>query len=166
MSIDPHQGQDVLQHMDREPLPGSSSPSAWTMEAPLEAQSLSQVLLHIATRLHSTLEVETLLDVLIQQAMALVGARGGCSGLYTPQGMVCHRYFRGACVLPLDYCWPPNHGLPGWLIVQKPPYLTNDAQSDAQMVPELCRHFGIHSALSIPILDAHGDILSFFEVHN
>jgi PAS domain S-box-containing protein len=104
--------------------------------------------------------------VLIQEAMAFIGAQSGCSGIYTPQGMVCHKYFQDDRVLPLEYCWPVNHGLPGWLIVHKVPYLTNDALADPQIVHELCLQFGVRSARSTPILDAHGDLLGFFELHN
>ena len=68
--------------------------------------------------------------------------------------------------LPLAYCWPPGHGLPGWLLEHKVPYLTNDALGDEQAVPELYLQLGVWSALSTPILDAHGEVLGFFELHN
>ena len=80
--------------------------------------------------------------------------------------MACRRYFQKGSVLPLEYCWPPMHGLPGWLLVHKVPYLTNDALADTQIVHELCVRFGVRSALSTPILTAAGDVLGFFEIHN
>ena len=46
------------------------------------------------------------------------------------------------------------------------PYLTNDALTDPQIVPALCEQFDVRSALSTPILDAHGEVSGFFEVHN
>jgi signal transduction histidine kinase/CheY-like chemotaxis protein len=58
------------------------------------------------------------------------------------------------------------HGLPGWLLVHKVPYLTNDALADTQIVHELCLRFGVRSALSTPILSAQGEVLGFFEIHN
>ena len=98
--------------------------------------------------------------------MNLVGAESGVSGLLTPKGMVCSKYFRKGEVLPLEYCWPPMHGLPGWLIVHKKPYLTNDAQTDSQIVQSLCSQFGVCSALSTPIVTAQGELIGFFEIHN
>ncbi len=164
MPINQSESSEVLQQTAYEPLPGTSaSPSLVTH---LQSEPLSHSLLHIVERLNSTSEVDTLLDILIQEAIALIGAQSGCAGLYTPQGMVCHKYFQGKRVLPLEYCWPPNHGLPGWLIVHKVPYLTNDTLSDQQIVHELCLQFGVRSALSTPILDAHNDLLGFFELHN
>ena len=128
----------------------------------LDAQSL----LRITQQLNSTLDTDLLLDSLIVGALQLVGAESGCSGLRTPEGMVCRRYFRSGTVLPLEYCWPTGHGLPGWLIEHKVPYLTNDALSDTQIVHELCEQFGVWSALSTPILGGNEEVLGFFEVHN
>lgn len=125
MSINQLESSGVLQQAAYEPLSGTSSSPASAQVTHLQSEPLSHSLLHIVERLNSTLEVDTLLDILIQEAIALIGAQSGCGGLYTPQGMVCHKYFQGKRVLPLEYCWPPNHGLPGWLIVHKVPYLTS-----------------------------------------
>jgi PAS domain S-box-containing protein len=131
-----------------------------------EAEETVRSLLRVSERLNSTLEVEDLLDILVQEAISLVRADSGVSGLRTPEGLVCRRYFQRGSALPLEYCWPPMHGLPGWLLVHKVPYLTNDAPADAQVVQELCQRFGVRSALSTPILTAAGEVLGFFEIHN
>jgi len=123
-------------------------------------------LLRISERLNSTLELQTLLDILVQEAIALVGAESGVAGLNTPQGMECRKCFQRGTAVPLEYLWPPMHGLPGWLIVNKVPYLTNDAMADPQIVNSLCVQFGVKSALSTPILGNDGQVLGFFELHN
>src|SRR5579883_1149894 len=166
MSTNQPQSKSIFQPGASEGLLSTSSPTGSALGTSPGLAPISRSLLRIAERLNSTLEIETTLDVLIQEAMALIGAQGGCAGLYTPQGMVCHKYFQNGRVLPLEYCWPPNHGLPGWLIVHKVPYLTNDALADEQIIHELCLQFGVHSALSTPILNAQGDPLGFFELHN
>lgn len=130
------------------------------------AQETVNSLLRISGRLNSTLDVEELLDFLIQDAITLVQAEAGVSGLLEPQGMVCKKYFQKSRILPLEYCWPPMHGLPGWLIVNRVPYLTNDASSDTQIIHELCERFGVSSALSTPIINGRGEVIGFFEVHN
>ncbi len=131
-----------------------------------EAEEAVRSLLRISARLNSTLDVETLLDILVEESLRLVGAESGVSGLRMPEGMVCHRYFQQGRALPLEYCWPPLRGLPGWLLVHKVPYLTNDARSDTQIDHELCARFGVHSALCTPILNASNEVLGFFEIHN
>lgn len=130
------------------------------------AEETVSVLLRISERLNSTLSVDGLLDILVQEAISLVGAESGVAGLLAPEGMVSKRYFQKGRVLPLDYCWPPMHGLPGWLIVNRKPYLTNDAKADAQIIQALCEQFGVQSALSTPILNAQGEVIGFFEIHN
>lgn len=137
------------------------------MHEPLRRSEVDlQWLFRFSQELNSTLDTGLLLDSLILGALELVGAESGCAGLYTPAGMVCHKYFRKGIALPLEYYWPPNHGLPGWLIEHKLPYLTNHALADKQIIHELCERFGVWSALSTPILTSSGDVLGFFEVHN
>jgi signal transduction histidine kinase len=130
------------------------------------AEDALQSLFRISQKLHASLDLDTLLDDLVAESLQLVGAEGGCAGLRTPDGLVCQRYVRRSERLPLVYCWPPGHGLAGWLLEHKVPYLTNDALGDEQAVPELYLQLGVWSALSTPILDAHGEVLGFFELHN
>lgn len=130
------------------------------------AEETVTALLRISKQLNSTLSLDGLLDILAQESIALVGAEAGVSGLLTSQGMVCTKYFKQGEILPLEYCWPPMHGLPGWLIVHKTPYLTNDAKSDKQIVPELREQFGVRTAISTPIITAQGEVIGFFEIHN
>lgn len=129
-------------------------------------RAIIESLLRISQKLNSTLDLNALMDDLVSEAISLVNAESGVSGLYTTAGMVCHKYFQRGMPLLLEYCWPPGHGLPGWLITHKAPYLTNDASTDLQIVRELCVRFGVHSALSTPILNARGELLGFFEIHN
>lgn len=131
-----------------------------------EAEQVVRSLLSISTRLNSTLDLNALLDILVTEAIAMVNAESGVAGLRTADGMECHKYFQHGKALPLEYNWPPGHGLPGWLLENKVPYLTNDALTDRQIVHELCVEFGVTSALSVPILDAKGEVLGFFEIHN
>ncbi|HEY4036889.1 MAG TPA: ATP-binding protein [Ktedonobacteraceae bacterium] len=166
MSTNQSESQEVLHPAEHEPLPGTSSSLASAQANHFQIASISHLLLHIAQRLNATFEVNTLLDTLIQEAKFLLGTESGYAGLYTPQGMVSHRYFQEDHVLPLEYLWHPNHGLPGWLIVHKIPYLTSDALFDQQIVHEHCLQFGIRSALATPILDAQGNLLGFLELHN
>ena len=130
------------------------------------AEEMIRALLRICERLNSTLDTNTLLDILVQEAITIVGGESGVSGLNTPAGMECRKYFQRGKALPFEYRWPPMHGLPGWLIVHKIPYLTNNAMADKQIVHEVCVQFGVRSALSTPIVSNNGQVLGFFEIHN
>jgi PAS domain S-box-containing protein len=131
-----------------------------------QARETLAALLRISARVNATLDPDALLDVLVQEAISLVGAESGVAGLWTPEGMVCTRYFANGEPVPFEYRWPPLHGLPGWLFVHKVPYLTNDAAHDPQVAPAVRERFGFRSALSTPIVTSEGEILGFFEVHN
>ncbi len=130
------------------------------------AEQAIRSLLKLSEKLHGTLELEALIDALAQEAMALVGAEGGCAGWHTAFGMVCDKYFRGAEPVTLDYCWQAGQGLAGWLLEHKVPYLTNDAAADPQVAPAFRDQFGVVNALAMPILGADQGVLGFFEVHN
>jgi formate hydrogenlyase transcriptional activator len=130
------------------------------------AEATIQLLLEISEKLNSTLDVDQLMEYLVLGAIKLVDAESGYSGLRSADGLACHNHFLGESPVPLDFSWPPGKGLPGWLLVHKVPYLTNDAANDAQCLREIRERFGIRSALSVPILDARGEVIGFFQVHN
>ena len=125
-----------------------------------------EALLAISRKLNSSLNLNVLLDALVIESIRLVDAESGCAGLLTADGMVCHRYFEKGRSVEVEFCWPDMHGLPGWLIAHKVPYITNDAGSDQQMMPDICDRFNVRSAISIPILTGQGEVLGFFEIHN
>jgi signal transduction histidine kinase/CheY-like chemotaxis protein len=131
-----------------------------------EAEETVRSLLGVGAKLNSTLEVDSLLDILAREAMQLVGAGGGLAGLRTAEGMACHRYFRNGESVPFEGCWPRGHGLPGWVLDHGRPYLTNDARADAAVDPKLRERFDVRAAACTPILDSHGEVLGFFEVHD
>jgi PAS domain S-box-containing protein len=124
-------------------------------------------LLHISQNLHRNLETDKLLEALIIEAMILTDSKLGWVGLPTEKGMTLVRHVsHNFEVLPFEYTWPPNVGWPGWVLVHKVPYVSNDADSDNVIVPEIRERFGVKSGIDTPILDAEGNILGFFEVNN
>lgn len=131
-----------------------------------QAEADLDVMMNVIRKLNSTFDLDVLLESLCIETMKLVGAEGGCAGLRSPGGLVSKKYFRGSKLVPLEYTWPPLHGLPGWVLVHKVPYVTNDALRDDQVCRELCEQFGVRSAVSIPIAGASGDVIGFFELHN
>ena len=132
-----------------------------------QAEAATRSLLQISEKLHATLDIDALLDSLVIEAMKLIDAEIGWSGLRTEEGMVCHTHIaRDLQVVPFKYFWPPRVGLPGWVLVHKVPYVMNDAQSDKVIIPEIRKRFGVNAAIDTPILDAQGEVIGFFEVNN
>ena len=131
-----------------------------------EAEADIHSLLKISKTLNSTRDIDALMDSLIIEAVKMTGAECGWSGMRTPEGMACHKYFRDFRFIPFEYCWPPGSGWPGWVLVHKVPYATNDALGDRVIVPRIREQFGIRSGIDTPILDTRGEIIGFFEVNN
>lgn len=116
--------------------------------------------------LSATRNADEVLSIILRNAIALIGAEGGIAGLRGPQGLFCTKYFQNGETLPVQYCFPEGHGLPGRLLVNKIPSLSNDMMSDPQVRHELYERYGVRCALSAPILDERGEVAAFFEIHN
>ena len=106
------------------------------------------------------------MDSLVVEAMALSDAEMGWSGLRTAEGMVCRKCFRGSHPEPFECCWPPGVGLPGRVLADKIPYLTNDATKDGVVDPKVREKLGVRSAIGTPVLNVKGEVIGFFEVVN
>src|SRR6266540_704339 len=132
-----------------------------------QAEFTIRSLLQISEKLTATLDIDVLLDSLVIEAIKLIDAEIGWSGLRTEEGMVCHTHIgRDLQVIPFKYLWPPGVGLPGWVLVHKVPYVMNDPQSDKLIISEIRERFGVKAAIDTPILDPQGEVIGFFEVNN
>jgi PAS domain S-box-containing protein len=131
-----------------------------------EAETTIRSLLQISAKLNATLDPDELLDSLVIEAVKLVDAEGGFCGLFTPGGMVAHSCFQESRKVPLEYCWLPGQGVPGWLVIHNVPYITNDASTDHQIIPELREKLGMRSVISTPVLTLKGELIGFFEIFN
>ncbi len=123
-------------------------------------------LLKISKTLNSIRDIDVLMDSLIVEAVRMTDAECGWSGMRTPKGMVCRKYFRDGRFIPFEYCWAPGIGWPGWVLIHKIPYVTNDAQGDGVIVSEIREQFRVKSGIDTPLLDARGEVIGFFEVNN
>jgi len=131
-----------------------------------EAEADIHSLLKISKTLNSTRDIDALMDSLIIEAVKMTDAECGWSGMRTPGGMACHKYFRDFRFTPFEYCWPPGSGWPGWVQAHKVPYVTNDGLGDRVIVPKIRDQFGIRSGIDTPILDDRGEVIGFLEVNN
>jgi PAS domain S-box-containing protein len=131
-----------------------------------EAEAGIHSLLKISKTLNSTRDIDALMDSLIIEAVKMTNAECGWSGMRTPEGLACHKYFRDFRFTSFEYCWPPGSGWPGWVLAHKVPYVTNDALGDGLIEPTIREQFGIRSGIDTPILDGRGEVIGFLEVNN
>lgn len=135
-----------------------------TTEEELEHSLTS--LLRISDKLNSTFDLDVLLDALLDEVLKLTGAKSGCAGLRTSEGMSCDHFLQGSGKVSLVYECRPGAGWSGWLLTHETYYLTNDASHDTVIVPEVRERFGVIAGMSIPIVDSKKDVIAFFEVYN
>lgn len=135
-------------------------------EALRQKEATIRGLFQISKTLTSTLEISVILEALIKEAMVLVGAEGGCSGMRVAQGLACDKYFEGGRVRSIDLLWPPGVDIPGRVLLDKGPYLTNSADLDPLGPTGLPEAVRIRHVLCVPVLDANGEVIAFFGLHN
>jgi PAS domain S-box-containing protein len=132
----------------------------------MRAEEMNRALLALSHRLNATLDLNEVLETLINEAIRLTDAEGGCTGLAIDSAFVTDTYhFRGK-TFSLPRRWPPGEGIPGWVLAHQEPYLTNDAPNDPQGTPDMIQRFGLRSVLAAPVIDSQGQVLAFFEVVN
>ncbi len=131
-----------------------------------QSEAMVQTLLRITKKLNSTLDLDTLLEELSREAIALVRGEGGFAGVRTAGGVTVHKRFRWGEAIPFEYTWPSGHGVPGWVLEHKIPWGTNDAANDPVVLHDLEINAGVRSIICTPILDSAGEVLGFFDIRN
>ncbi|HEX2962364.1 MAG: PAS domain S-box protein [Bacteroidota bacterium] len=131
-----------------------------------DAENTIHTLLSISKKLNSTLNVDLLVEALVEEALKLSDSESGCAGLKTAEGMVCKKFFFNGVAQDFEYCWTPGMGIAGRLIVNKSPYITNNALKDPIILPEIRDRFSIKSGAYVSILNSQGDVIGFLSVYN
>jgi GAF domain-containing protein len=69
-------------------------------------------------------------------------------------------------LLPIDYQFDPGCGVPGWVMRTHTPYLSEDAEHDPHVIPEIQQALSFRTLLNVPILSRSEQLLGCFELHN
>lgn len=128
------------------------------------AEETMRTLLHISSELNSTLDVSSVLDILMREAIRLMGGVRGFAGLRTARGMTVLKMFEQAAPRPFEYTWERGRGLPGWVLEHAKPYVTNDAANDPLIERDLPLHANVARAICTPVFDAQNEVIGFFEI--
>ena len=135
-----------------------------------ETEQSLRSLLRMSDKLNSASNLDRLLETLVEQLLDLTGAESGCAGLRTSQGMSCDHFLQGSAVVSLTIHCASGVGWAGWILKHQTPYLTNDAEHDTVILPEVRERLGVRSGIAVPIIDDkkdnEKDVIAFFEVYN
>lgn len=130
------------------------------------SEATIQSLFRISNKLNATLEVDTILDELAQEAIQIVNGESGFAGLRTAEGMSVRKHFKLGAAIPFEHTWRLGEGIPGWVLQYKVPYGTSDAAHDPMMQPDLSFNADVHSVICTPILDSAGEVIGYFDIRN
>ncbi len=125
-----------------------------------------EILSRTSQHINAVLEIPIIMRTLVTAAMELVDGTGGTAGLFENGRLHFTEYVREGKVEPIKYSFEKEHALPGWVIDTLKPYIANDAEHDAHVMPELKKTFGLYNLVNVPILNRKGELLGCFEIHN
>jgi signal transduction histidine kinase len=116
--------------------------------------------------INKKLEVSAVMRALVESAIELTESTDGAAGLIKNGQMVFTEYYKNGEWIPINFSFPPGYGVPGWVIKNKSPYLSNDAENDFQVIQEIREQLGFYNLIDTPILNAEGELIGCFEIHN
>ncbi|HKJ84229.1 MAG TPA: GAF domain-containing protein [Mariprofundaceae bacterium] len=123
-----------------------------------------EVLLQVSKEINAELDVTAVLRHLVEAALQLTGAELGGAGLMEGGELRFSEYYRGKDLKSIDLRYREGQGAPGWVVQHRRPYLSNDAEHDPQITPEVREQLGFSNLLIIPIINRHGDLLGCFTI--
>lgn len=131
-----------------------------------QAEDRIAALLRISHRLNASLEMDTLLEGLVREALFLLDAEGGCAGVREGDELRTQTYLTRDSRRDFVRAWQPGAGLPGWVLEHRAPYLSNVVANDPQCAGATSPLLDLRQALCMPICNQTGEVIGFFEIHN
>jgi len=135
-------------------------------EALLRREAQLEALGNAAREINSELDIRTVMHRLVEAALGLTEAGDGCFGMLVHGRLEFREYLRDGVWHPIQYSFEPGYGVPGHVMETLEPYLSNDAEHDPYVIPEIQKALGFYNLADIPILDRKGSLLGAIELHN
>ncbi|MDQ6997523.1 MAG: PAS domain S-box protein [Mariprofundus sp.] len=103
---------------------------------------------------------------LAKLARRLVECESGAVGFYRNEKICFREYLRAEGSIPIALDFPAGYGVPGFVLETRAPYISADAMNDEHVIPEIQQSLVFMKLIDVPILDAKGNILGCFEMHD
>ncbi|MDQ6960076.1 MAG: GAF domain-containing protein, partial [Mariprofundaceae bacterium] len=116
--------------------------------------------------INTTLDPTVIRKNLVDAAISLIGAKSGTAGMVEDGRMIFREYRCGDQWESIDYAFEPGFGVSGHVMQTLKPYISNDAEHDAHVVPKIRQALGFHQLIDVPILNRAGELLGCFEIHD
>lgn len=124
------------------------------------------VLAEAGRTINETLDEQQISRKLVNLGRRLVDCESGAVGLYQ-NGQMCFREYVGVKeTIPITLNFPSGYGVPGHVLETKQAYSSDDARHDPYVIAEIQQQLGFVRLVDTPIMDANGNILGCFEMHD
>lgn len=123
-------------------------------------------LLEASREMNAAIKPIEVLRLLVKHGMSLASASAGTAGQLIEGRMVFREYNRGGELMPIDYSFRPNYGVPGWVIANRKAYISNDAASDPEAIPHIRKALGFDRLIDVPMISREGELIGCLELHN
>ncbi|HEX8918252.1 MAG TPA: GAF domain-containing sensor histidine kinase, partial [Chloroflexota bacterium] len=123
-------------------------------------------LLNLSTTLNSELSIAKLTERVVEVAMTLLGARSGTLGLVERDRLVFRRFHRSEGWVDFNVVLHPGEGSPGYVWQTRQPHVSNDCESDPQVLGEIQKWLGFKRIVTVPVLNRAGNIIGTLGVYD
>ncbi len=159
----------VIMYHGRPALIGSMVDITEQKRAEKELQERShelEILLNISRQLNSELDIPVIMRNLVASAMELTGAHSGAAGIMTQGELVFSEYNEAGNLQPINFSFPEGYGVPGHVMATKQTYVSDDAEHDPYVVPEIRTALNFYNLIDTPIISRSGELVGCFEIHD
>ncbi|MES0371959.1 MAG: PAS domain S-box protein, partial [Mariprofundaceae bacterium] len=116
--------------------------------------------------LNESLNEQQIKSRFVQCACDLVACESGAMGTYRDEEMVFTEYYKAGEFMPVNFSFSSGFGVPGHVLSTRKYYLSDNAELDEHVVPEIQQELGFMKLVDLPILDSKGELLGCFELHD
>jgi len=103
---------------------------------------------------------------LVDLSRKLVVSESGMVG-FVREGKVCFsEYVNADESMAIDLSFASGYGVPGHVLLTRSAYISDDAEHDERVIPEIQQALGFCKLIDVPLLDSQGEVLGCFEMHD
>ncbi|GAV20343.1 blue-light-activated protein [Mariprofundus micogutta] len=124
------------------------------------------VLAEAGSEINEQLEVVEIGRRLVELACRLVDCESGAVGFYRDEKICFREYLKQGKRMEIELDFPGGYGVPGHVLETRAPYISADAPNNAHVIPEIQQSLGFMKLIDVPILNAQGELLGCFEMHD
>ncbi|GLH74430.1 hypothetical protein GETHLI_29320 [Geothrix limicola] len=135
-------------------------------EALLRREKQLEALVAAAREINTDLDIHLVMRRLVESALRLTEATHGTFGMLDDNQLVFHEALLHGDWSPFHITFRRGEGVPGYVMETCQPYVSNEARTDARILPEVHRRLDLYNLVSLPILGRKGELLGAIQIHN